>query len=222
MKLNKLEELLTDAEIITNANMGTWSLFKYFENLTSDDIPDAFKTILTSNNTRIDYYLSRKDKYLSVIAQRLFNNFKEQSPTTPNISLLAPTSALIYGILKDKYLQNWNKLYASLYADYNPINNYDMIENENTKADMKTETSDTQKYAGFNSGTSLPVASESEGSSETSGIKADNERTLTRSGNIGVTTSQQMIESEIKLREKTLLDIIFNDIDKILFMNYYG
>ena len=222
MKLNKLDELLTDAEIITNENLGTWSVFKYFENLTSDDIPDAFKTLLTSGNTRIDYYLSRKDKYLSVIAQRLFNNFKEQSPTSPNITLLAPTSALIYGILKDKYLQNWNKLYASLYADYNPINNYDMVENENTKADMKTETSDTQKYAGFNSGTSLPVASESEGSSETSGIKADNERTLTRSGNIGVTTSQQMIESEIKLREKTLLDIIFNDIDKILFMNYYG
>ena len=39
-------------------------------------------------------------------------------------------------------------------------------------------------------------------------------RTLTRSGNIGVTTSQQMLESEVKLRALyNMIDILFNDID---------
>ena len=41
--------------------------------------------------------------------------------------------------------------------------------------------------------------------------------TLTRSGNIGVTTSQQMLESEIKLRAlNNMIKIIFDDIDKVL------
>ena len=45
--------------------------------------------------------------------------------------------------------------------------------------------------------------------------------TLTRSGNIGVTTSQQMLESEINLRNKYLLiEMIFKDVDKILTLGY--
>lgn len=41
-------------------------------------------------------------------------------------------------------------------------------------------------------------------------------RGLKRSGNIGVTTSQQMLESEIELRKKHFFDAVFDDLDKVL------
>lgn len=47
------------------------------------------------------------------------------------------------------------------------------------------------------------------------------ERELNRSGNIGVTTSQQMIESERKLYLWKFFDVVFADIDKILTLKVY-
>lgn len=47
------------------------------------------------------------------------------------------------------------------------------------------------------------------------------ERELNRSGNIGVTTSQQMIESERELYLWKFFDVVFADIDKILTLKVY-
>ena len=44
---------------------------------------------------------------------------------------------------------------------------------------------------------------------------------LTRTGNIGVTTSQQMIESEIKLWDWNFIDNVFKDIAEILTLPIY-
>lgn len=50
----------------------------------------------------------------------------------------------------------------------------------------------------------------------------NNSLTITQSGNIGVTTSQQMVESEIKLRfDYKIFDLIFQDVDKILTLNIF-
>lgn len=47
------------------------------------------------------------------------------------------------------------------------------------------------------------------------------ERNLTRSGNIGVMTSQQMLESEFEFRKKLLLNIIRDDIVNELTIEIY-
>lgn len=47
------------------------------------------------------------------------------------------------------------------------------------------------------------------------------ERELNRSGNIGVTTSQQMIERERELYLWNFFDVVFSDIDKILTLKVY-
>lgn len=47
------------------------------------------------------------------------------------------------------------------------------------------------------------------------------DRVLTRKGNIGVTTSQQMLQSEIELRKWSFLDSVYSDIDKILTLQTY-
>ena len=45
--------------------------------------------------------------------------------------------------------------------------------------------------------------------------------TFERSGNIGVTTSQQMIESELELRKKQFYSIVYSDIVKHLCLSVY-
>ena len=49
----------------------------------------------------------------------------------------------------------------------------------------------------------------------------DTTRELTRSGNIGVTTSQMMAESEIRLRQWLFYQEVFKDIDNILTLSIY-
>lgn len=47
------------------------------------------------------------------------------------------------------------------------------------------------------------------------------DRTLTRHGNIGVTTSQQMLQSEIELWQWTFFNDVFKDIDTMLTIQTY-
>lgn len=50
---------------------------------------------------------------------------------------------------------------------------------------------------------------------------SESERTLTRSGNIGVTTSQQMVESEINLWQWKFFEQVFRDLDNVLTLAIY-
>ena len=52
-------------------------------------------------------------------------------------------------------------------------------------------------------------------------IKDTGSHDLTRSGNIGVTTTQQMAESEIEYRRHLYFEIVFADIDKLLTLPIY-
>ena len=140
----------------------------------------------------------------------------------------------------------WTHIYDALTAQYNPIENYSMTEettpdltdefgvsddyqtsrDRNVNTNVDTETG----LYGFNSTTSVPT-----GTGNTSGSALDNtenetetqtgsriethtgKTTVERSGNIGVTTSQQMLQSEIDVRIKNHMeDIMFNDVDQVL------
>lgn len=165
------------------------------------------------------------------------------------------------------YGENWRKLWEALQIEYNPLNNYDMVENETpaevTHTIAPAETTETvtpaettveskpaktiteNEVSAFNS-TSYEDSNKTTitGDTNDKGVDAftvdtagtnklevdtagsdvftvQNERTLTRSGNIGVTTSQQMLESEIKLRKWTFFNSVFNDIDNILTLSIY-
>ena len=136
------------------------------------------------------------------------------------------------------------KIYNALMTEYNPLENYSMEEErtpdlsfeetQNEKSDIKTEreTHATNSYKGFNASDPV-VVNKTDGNEdvETSGAKLDNEvskttthtgsETLTRSGNIGVTTSQQMLESEFKVRQYDFYKMIYNDIDSVLCLSVY-
>lgn len=55
----------------------------------------------------------------------------------------------------------------------------------------------------------------------TDNLQEHNERIFSRHGNIGVTTSQQMIQSELELRTMGYFYMIFQDLDKFLTIAVY-
>lgn len=159
----------------------------------------------------------------------------------------------------------WSYQYKALTADYNPINNYDSVENStdthqytgtqttehkttknNTDTPNITRTSNGSNDSagslyGFNSTSAVP-SDEANGTSQstdketgtvtsngtengtntrTDNLKETITHELTRSGNIGVTTSQEMIESELELRKKQFYNIMIHDIINFLCLPIY-
>lgn len=85
-----------------------------------------------------------------------------------------------------------DKLYATTQAVYDPIQNYSMTES-GTDETHASSSGDTTEYT-----TSYDSATENKTGKSTAGGSSSNFLThnFSRSGNIGVTTSQQMLESE--------------------------
>lgn len=193
---------------------------------------------INSNNVATlnqDYYLSHSgDKYVSPFVEKLYDDGK--SATEIN--------TFVASIVYNRFGVKWKKIYDALMTEYNPLENYSMEEErtpdlteeetQNEKSDVKTEreTHATNSYKGFNASDPV-VVNKTDGTEdvETSGAKLDNEitkstthtgtETLTRSGNIGVTTSQQMLESEFKVRQYDFYKMMYNDIDSILCLSVY-
>lgn len=172
----------------------------------------SLKTLFTSDDATIFDFM-----YLTHSGDKLISNTCEymldEDVVDPNNICKALSDILLI-----KFGKNWDKILEAFYSDYNPISNYDLTEHEEYNSKIKN-ASGSKRY-GFNTAVDSPVG-DTDVESETSGDKKDNFRDLTRSGNIGVTTSQQMIESELELRKKSILDIIFNDIDIMLCLKVY-
>ena len=161
----------------------------------------------------MDYYLNHSgEKYISPITEKLYLN-------NPNTYLDKLASLIVL-----KYKDKWNKLYEAFFLDeYNPIENYSMIENENVKTKITNATKGKNNIYGFNTTAEDGVPQDnSDVESTTSGEFDDNHKQLTRSGNIGVTTSQQMLQSEINLRQWNFYNDLMNDIDEIMCLAVRG
>lgn len=154
-------------------------------------------------------------------------------------------------IWSNKYQINWKKLYDTTVLEYNPIENYDRMEDwtdtddetstsardntRNTTNSVKnTRTNEiinsvnvTDQNTAFNAGladhakqitdgdttengtiTNTETGKDTENENVNSGITGKHTRTGRAHGNIGVTTSQQMIQSERNLVVFNLYDII--------------
>lgn len=120
-----------------------------------------------------------------------------------------------------RFGERWEQYLKELAIQYNPIHNYDMEENEKVNTYLET-SDDTDNYTnGFNSSTASPT-DKSENTVIVDGDWDNNKRQLTRQGNIGVTTSQQMLEAEIKLRdENVFVERILKDVADFLTLSVY-
>ena len=120
-----------------------------------------------------------------------------------------------------RFGERWEQYLKELAIQYNPIHNYDMEEDEKVNTYLET-SDDTDNYTnGFNSSTASPT-DKSENTIIVDGDWDNNKRNLTRKGNIGVTTSQQMLEAEIKLRdENVFVERILKDVADFLTLSIY-
>lgn len=128
---------------------------------------------------------------------------------------------------------NYTRLMDALTAEYNPIENYNMIEfsgsaskvsdtkstpgtvtstskvapyNDDNQDLQQTVTSATQSTAGFDNATqSMQWASGDDFGATPQGNSVAMSK-HTRTGNIGVTTSQQMLQQELELRADSIVD----------------
>lgn len=146
-------------------------------------------------------------------------------------------------------ITNWSKMwyktfekwYAALQVQYNPLENYNSTEtehrsrsgeaatsmNSSSTGDSTTSGSNTDGMWAYNSGTdptdtdksdssgSATTSSES-GSQSASSETGEEDRTFSRHGNIGVTTSQQMLEDEWEVARlnlyKSIADVFITEL----------
>ena len=199
---------------------------------------EELRGFITEDNIKIlntDYYISHSaDKGISPLAQKMLDN----GETAERLS------DLLSEMCRNRFGSKWVHLWDALNAEYNPLENYSMEEirtpdlttdetqNEKTDITVEKESEASNSYKGFNSDEpSLLSKSEGDETTTTTGAKADNEvskkieetgtETTTRSGNIGVTTSQQMLESELKVRQYDFYRTVFEDIDSLLCLSIY-
>lgn len=126
----------------------------------------------------------------------------------------------LYMYLLFKYGRKWDGLCSAFLLQYNPIHNYDMEEDEKYNTYLET-SDDTDNYTnGFNSSTASPT-DKSENTVIVDGDWDNNKRNLQRSGNIGVTTTQKMLQEEIEIKRYNILNEIFEDIASELTLSVY-
>lgn len=178
-------------------------------------------------------------------------------------------------VIATKYLRNWTVLWDTNVLEYNPIHNYDMVEERDltTTEDEETVTdgtlartgTDSTEYGrtdttthgmtntttdyayGLNTVNNNPKPSDKSvsedggttevesGGDDTRRLNLQDKNDVTetvdndgteheeihRSGNIGVTTTQQMIQSERELRKWNFFDNVFKDLDRELALMYF-
>lgn len=138
------------------------------------------------------------------------------------------------GVWSRKELPTWERVYKASTKIYDPIENYDRIEdwtdnlNRNSSVNSSVSANGNTQHdvAGFNS-TALVNASKDTNTETDTGYTSD---TSTSSGyrkgrvhgNIGVTTSQQMLQSELDISPKlNVYDFIINSFKNRFCLQVY-
>lgn len=131
-----------------------------------------------TNTTAIDWILKTeyRDKYLAEEYQSM-----EKSDINVYVQKFLDSKSSVL-----------DKLYATTQFVYDPIENYNMTESGSDSGATLAAASSDNKSTSYDSLTPNLTDSNSSGSS----AQSQSSHSLTRSGNIGVTTSQQMIMQE--------------------------
>lgn len=189
------------------------------------------------NTSGIFALLAAKDvPWKNVVdAITLDNSYRYMHATNLICSSLCDTLdiATIVEMIYSLNIENWNRLYSNYKVEYEPIENYNLIEeytrkNTGTQDNKQSGTSTTESSASvfaYNVTTPNPAtAGNATVTPDLTNVRTDDltERNeLNRHGNIGVTTSAQMISENIELWKWKYFKEIFKDIDSILTTGVY-
>jgi len=100
----------------------------------------------------------------------------------------------------NKWNRTINKWVEAQKIDYNPLENYDRIEEwdetNNAHSENNNNSNASTSVSAYNSNTLQPESASSLGARDVTDMNNTNNRRGRLHGNIGVTTSQQMLQSE--------------------------
>lgn len=136
------------------------------------------------------------------------------------------TAKYAIGLWSDKHAIEWVKMYETIIIEYNPIENYDRKEewtdhknansNSSQKSTIKNNT--TNKVHGFEAEAIVTAnINEVSGSGDNAGTYSGTEQSTHSArvhGNIGVTTSMQMIQSQREIVNFNMVDYITKEFQK--------
>lgn len=179
----------------------------------------------------VDYLETQSgDKLLSDLAYRF-------APIPPTTLKRLTFWVRMCKIILAQYYSKWQRMYEIYSYEYTPADNYNMHEtvtpdlinksNSKTKTDY-TNTESNDNY-GFNSANPVPTSKttiRTQGDANNNTVDTETTQkgstTTERYGNIGVTTTQQMLQSDIELwKWNFFTDVIYKDIDSIIVDNIY-
>lgn len=197
--------------------------------------------LYTYDNTIFDLLTLPEGLSKDNLIKNILSRLAELEIIYPNPTVLKD----LIGVWSVSCQYSWAKLYATMTASYNPIDNYDRTEtrtlNSQGTGSSQAGGSDTvagsaqnnkagnilDKVAGFNTGAQALVDKNKTETSENDSLttngtttygrtnsesftKADTE-TIHARGNIGVTTTQQMLTQEREIADFNIYDIITED-----------
>ena len=188
-----------------------YGIFNAINNLLDDE--DPLKEIFSkAEEMTTEYYLNWSgQKWIAPMYVELLDINHD------NLDLVDIT--LARSIL-NRYKDNWTKRMLALSLVYNPIHNYDMDETRRDNIDLTEKNDGSYDVYGYNSGNASP-SDKSNTTVTTTGTADKNYRTTKRSGNIGVTTSQKLLNEELEVRTYEMIKSIYRDIDKVLVLSVY-
>lgn len=214
-----------------------------FEALSSIGVELPWADSVDSTVLDIEYFGNRSGgKFVAPVIMNILEDEAELSEVDRK---------LLARIIWTKFGEPWSHLWATNVIAYNPIHNYNMMDRREmakgeSEAKVATDNSvDTtthgrknevqENVAGLNNtnnkGKLADVSiSQESGTTEVAGqrdtkddtVRASNEvETTTRSGNIGVTTTQQMLTAEREVWMWNFFDQVYKDIDSVLSLPFY-
>lgn len=133
---------------------------------------------------------------------------------TESMEILYPNTSFLkmaITVWGKERLDVWNKLYATTVLDYNPIENYDRQEDSKSDSSGSSSgsTTTTASATSYNSDDFADTAKNITGGSNQN-VSTGRYKSRVH-GNIGVTTTQQMIEQERRSVEFCMTQYIIDD-----------
>lgn len=225
MKNKMIDTLVNWDSLYSESHETPQGLFMYYyvQHMADENPVLTWLTEDIAKNLDIEYYFHHSgDKFISRLYEWMYKSIGESVDGNETKEKLMET-------VVNKFALSWNKIYSAIVENYNPLENYDMEQKEtpditHTKTVKQNVTTENKVY-GFNSSSAVPQSE-----SVVDGAKLNNEeenkesgtRSLERHGNIGVTTSQQMLQSEIDLRSNYhFMNQIMDDVDSMLCLLVY-
>ena len=204
-----------------------------------DKVSKELKLFAIFTSAEMFYYFA--DKF----GERDFYKYYDTENVTNNTNMVKQASDYI-ALYGKSHKYEYDKLVDTLSLEYNPIENYSMTEKgTDTRTPNITQTNKGVNTNTVGVDTSITTGKTTFDKSDsfindtkttntgtntdtqdinTTVTTAGNEKTVhefTRSGNIGVTTSQQMIESERQLAMFSVVDLFINAIADIILIGIY-